>query len=593
MANRENVIYGRYTTESDIPELGDTIDSYVLVESEVAYHQGYYQFTGKLYDNYVMQNMYVQLKNKRRFLQITSAKDSFLSRHLNKYILTFSLSQLTKYAIFENYLLKFGRTLYFPEMVEMSFIYADTIARTIALTPSVHVVGNAILVSISMVDNNNAGLQIVKVDSALINKETSYVDVNGEFDALQMRVFKNVDDYAPDFVSSDEATRELALERTRLYPEIIEGWTVNEDNMIFDTDLLYRYKDNREITAEVLQFTFMADSDIYIGSQYYEDSPLSYIGDTDKEYYVYVSTSELYVRGASVVLGTLQSGVSVQVTFNRITNSIALATWQGMSVASWGIADADGNLILGVNGSDKIIYLNSSYAYDPVIITISDVSISGSVSVSYVKGTDIDIDDVDISGYATVNYAKAGDVLISDVAIFGTASATSAKGNDAVISDVAIFGYASETYAYIPVNNATISDVSISGYASVSYTGVPSESFTVSDVAIFGSVSEQHTGQTLSGQYIWVAGGTIPIGSAVCSEASHVDNVKCDSTNQCQLVYDYSYLSNTDDTTSQTCIDGVETILCEPTTGIFDYICYVSTGDIVPVYSNCKICTAI
>lgn len=595
MANRENVIYGRYETEGDIPELGDTIDSYVLVESEVAYHQGYFQFTGKLYDNYVMQNMYVQLKNKRRFLQITSAKDSFLSRHLNKYILTFSLSQLTKYAIFENYLLHFGRTLYFPEMVEMSFVYADTITRTLAITPSIHVIGNAILVSIEMVDNNNAGVQIVKVDSALINKETSYVDVQGEFDALQMRVFRNVNDpiYTPQFLSEFSSTREVALERTRLYPELIEGWTVNEDNMIFDTDLLYRYKDNREITAEVLQFTFMADSDIYIGSQYYEDSPLSYIGDVDKEYYVYVSTSELYVRGASVVIGTLQSGVAIQVTFNRITNSIPLATWQTMNVVSWGIADADGNLILGVNGDDKIIYLNSSYAYDPIIITISDVDISGSVSVSYMKGTDTVIDDVDISGYVTVDYAKAGDIIISDVAIFGAASATGSQGNDYNITDVAIFGYASATSAYIPVNNATISDVSISGYASVSYTGVPSSNLTVSDVDIFGYISESHTGQTLSGQYIWVDGGTVPVGGAVCSEASHVDNVRCDATPiDCEFVIDYQYVAGTNESTSQpTCGEGGYTNCTYSGGG--QWFCTVYVSDVTYEYTNCEVCTAI
>jgi hypothetical protein len=86
-----------------------------------------------------------------------------------------------------------------------------------------------------------------------------------------------------------------------------------------------------------------------------------------------------------------------------------------------------------------------------------------------------------------------------------------------------------------------------------------------------------------------VSGGTSPIGSAVCSIASHVGNIKCDSEYDCEWVEDGgSYNSGSNVTVNPTCSDGGERTLCIFVEGT--WVCQDYAGDIITTYSNCERC---
>ena len=163
---------------------------------------------------------------------------------------------------------------------------------------------------------------------------TPYVDANGEFDAIELLLYKKFSN--PNFAVDDGAWSDDAYDRARQLPLITDGLSLYAGDIVFDTNPLWRYKDNREITSETLQFYFKPDDNIFIGDLFYLHNPLMYRGDVDIDLYVWYSTTELYEDGDQVAKGTLLQQVTR--LNNAFRASAVLTTWEALGVISWSVA---------------------------------------------------------------------------------------------------------------------------------------------------------------------------------------------------------------------------------------------------------------
>lgn len=603
-------IYARDYT----PNIGDTMDDYVVTSvTERVYADGT-EMTAELTENYVMENMFTAIKNRKRYQQYEAKNEAFLSEHLTEYNIRVTEESGFSYSDFERFMVQVAKKDYRIRAVVANVLYDTENVREFILNHSSHWLGtNAVRLNIKMDDNYSAGLRLEKETVFLIANRysvqtTPYVDANGEFEAIELLLYKAFSN--PNFAIDDDIWNDEAYDRARQLPLISDGLSLGSSDIVFDTNPLWRYKDNREITSETLQFYFIPDDNIFIGDLFYRHNPLTYMGDVDIDLYVWYSTTELYEDGDQLAKGTLWQLVTR--VNNAFRASVSLETWNALGAISWCVADEDGNIYVAMNGDGRYIYIKSDYTPETSDFTVSGINISGIISAEYTMGDHYEVDDIDIIGYIDYAYEKGNDAYLEDIEVTGYISAGYSGGDHVTLTGINISGVISSEYesGYDPVvldiniggtisaetsgiapDSYTVSGINVGGIISVSVTGIAPDNYEVDDISISGVMSAELSYEAPP-IIMWVSGGTTPSGGTTCSVSGDLGNVRCDTTYVCAWVIQDSYFATANESTSPTCTIGGERTHClrqGPTT----WLCFIQEGQSQLAYVNCETCEEV
>lgn len=384
----ERTINGsRYTTESQIPKLGDYLGSYIVTSREMSYNDGFFIFKGTMAKDYVNKTMFTGVTSKRRLYEIASGAESVSRHDLVKIYYEFSRtsksSTYTELWLPENY-----AVLVLDNTTDIKPV--GVIIRTLNGTSYIHsyailketieqAARNSVLWSFEMKDNFSAG---VKQDGSIVGgtalREVSYVDGLGRFDRIialfisktqaqtkytfPSNPFQTLVEWAngQEFMNNttiSNLTNYIA--KFQALPQI-ETADIPSNNILEVNKLLY--KDNRETTKITVQHEFVADDlDIVVGNHLAKTTRL--FRSTASNRFFYYSTTHKYNiyenkfasgTGQPIALpNTVVSFVSTNKFQARIqinpVNFFNLTGINWNSLTSWAIATGSGELILGLN----------------------------------------------------------------------------------------------------------------------------------------------------------------------------------------------------------------------------------------------------
>lgn len=414
IGNEQMVITGRYTNYADIPVLNDYIDDYILTTREVAFFDGFYNFKGTLSEGYANDNMFAGINTSRRFTEIASPSKALISNHITLTTLKLSNTSSSSNATLENYFLQIGKAnerlqgCIIQTITEQSFNapqYDHTLSPKFIVDGSTHQVGNSVIFNARMVDNANVGLSLEKDFNTLLTtiqsiQKNSYVNDLGRFHAIAVRLYKKGGirnralenlSYTGNIVLGYLNLEEGALMASK-YPIIEDQETYSSPsgpityNPIDDTKKIFsftntgpfsqgglldyklRFKDNREITSETLQFSIIKDSGIFFTDKFLEYSPFIFNGSSNVTLRVAYSFTETYDETDTTYKGTLEQFILPKVVVSVVDNYVRVVATAGNSnwfsqnaplMVSWAICDNDGKIILAKNGNlAQRIYLN-------------------------------------------------------------------------------------------------------------------------------------------------------------------------------------------------------------------------------------------
>ena len=356
IGNAEMQIYGR---DSNVPSLADYIDNYKVTARIIKFEVGWLDFTAKLSRDYIIKEMFTGLNSKRRYLQFAQANDAFLSNHLlvNEYRFQNENAELDN--ILTEYFMSIGKPNLYPKIAVVRTRNESNIA-VVGLAGSTSLIENGIIYNFKFDDNINAGYKVTKESEAFGNvlkvNNTPYVDDKGEFKYIEYRLFKDINNQL--FTLGGKA-----LARARNYPSIEESM-LDYNDIIYNSDEFIRYKDNREITSETLQFTFRSNNNIIVGKKYFELNPMIYKESTVKNLYIMVSDSQTYGKYDTKGIGfKFLNPADTLIVGNYVTLNMSDTWWNNYNVKSWAVVDEENNIILANNGNQRRIYLIGGAPY--------------------------------------------------------------------------------------------------------------------------------------------------------------------------------------------------------------------------------------
>lgn len=403
IGNREMIVTGRYDSYSSIPSLKDRIGNYVLVQREIKIYENYYLFKGTLTENYSSDNMFAGINTAKRYTELASPSESVISNHLTENIYEVSKSDsgtTGNDSLMEKYIVEqYGRTKKYIQGAIVSTMYNETFGNTspdILVETTPYLLGNSFVITIRMSDNYNSHLQM-NDEYAFTNAKQMmnlipYTDSNGRFDRIAIRLYRYdeipqnrgifIKEYTYDATEVDQfyIFRAGNIKSAR-FPEIntVGSFTdgtetityniVNSNAKVFafpelgGVDYVRRYKDNREVTVESLQFTILSEEDIFLTDKFYEYIPAVYTGTLTRPFKFAYSTTLEYTKYDKTYKGSLLNLNYAEL--NTVGNQIAITDispytqWSNLpTLKSWAICDLDGNIIIAVNGDYSPIYIN-------------------------------------------------------------------------------------------------------------------------------------------------------------------------------------------------------------------------------------------
>lgn len=446
IGNREMTITGRYDTYSSIPDLKDYIDDFVLVEREIQIHESHYNFKGLLTEHYSKDNMFAGINSAKKYFSIAEANEASISNHLTQVNLTVSnndeanssfLGQTESYVV-EN----FGKKDKYIQGALVLTDETDTATPSgqpkneILLETTTHAIGKSVIITMQMTDNFNSHLKAIETSVAgadrHLNKYVRYVDLNGRFEELKIHLYRYDPVYSNRGISfkplhidptfegytnteaggatiSHFSLFEDATNETKKLPEVSYQATyrdatqtgqyyyentntynvINTNAKVYSTgtssnNYVKRYKDNREITHETLQFNFGTSvsgngstQQIFITNEFIKYTPFLFNNSSDygDNFKVAFSTTLKYNRDSKTYKGTLlphsttglNNSVKLQLTGNeiRIVDTSTGSTgflWDNLkdNIISYAICDGFGNILIAVNksGTYEPLYIN-------------------------------------------------------------------------------------------------------------------------------------------------------------------------------------------------------------------------------------------
>ena len=421
IGNREMTITGRYETYSSIPDLKDYIDDFVLVEREIQIHESHYNFKGLLTEHYSKDNMFAGINSERKYFSIAEANEASISNHLTQVNLTVSnndeanssfLGQTETYVV-EN----FGKKDKYIQGALVLTDETDTATPSgqpkneILLETTSHPIGKSVVVTMQMTDNFNSQRGVYRNGNTGYSTFVPYVDSNGRFEEIKIHLYRYdanylnrgisikpyyVTDPSPDATNNNETYFEAGAIVSDKLPEISyqssftrndaqgNGYTdtynvINTNARVYQSgtssdNFVKRYKDNREITHETLQFNFGTSvsgngstQQIFITNEFVNYTPMIFNGTTDYTFKIAYSNTLRYNRDSKVYKGTLLStnNVALQRSGNelQIIDVNQSQVWLNAKndAVSYAICDTDGNILIAVNKLGSGSGLASTY----------------------------------------------------------------------------------------------------------------------------------------------------------------------------------------------------------------------------------------
>lgn len=385
LGNDAMTITARYDSLDEVPELLDYIGDYVLAEREIIYHNDYIDFKGVLYKNFIKKNVFYGVNAKRRTTQLLMPNEAVVRKELTKEKYTFGFDDKSTDKHFQRYVLgKICASEYTDETFDMTTGYnkydftplqivtckstfEDGTSKNYKLEPDVRKAFNSVTINFKFLDNVNVGLRItdLQVEGGYGQQYVSYTDANGEVAKLTLTLYGK----------THILDNNYDVNMVNKFPEY-SSTLPNDRHEVYSKELI-RYKDNREVLNETLQFEFGAEDNIFINSRLIDE--LSFFRSYAKEkFYIWISTGTKYDKyNKDVVVedavkqekGTLEISyedylnfINNNVYFNKImlyNNNVDLS-----NVVSWAIADFNGKVYIAVNKRDTdatiptTIYLN-------------------------------------------------------------------------------------------------------------------------------------------------------------------------------------------------------------------------------------------
>lgn len=354
LGGKQAVISGKYYNMSNAPRLNDFYTDiednnrkYVISQINYVFQNNFVDVVANGIPHFVLKTGYTGIDMKKRYTQLVDRSQAFLSNHIEEVYLDFSTNAGSNDLLLEQKMIQFG----IPSISQtpIAVVYANN--KRFALNTSTYPVSNSIVVNFRMRDNVSAGETTSKNFGMLEMNFASYVDSRGELENIQYDLYSN-------FVVEDVtsfANYENNLAKLRNLP-LVDGVTVanNEEFMFYESDTLKRFKDNREITMETIQFFFESNSQVVVGPKFMEKH-LFFSNQNITDFTVYYSFDEKYELNDTKAKGIVLSGATVVRTSNYI--QVNLTTGSLEYADSWAIADVNGNLFFGVNGNTNRIYL--------------------------------------------------------------------------------------------------------------------------------------------------------------------------------------------------------------------------------------------
>lgn len=386
IGNEELTITGRYDNYSDIPNLNDYINNYKLVEREIQFHSKYYLFKGMLTEHYSKDNLFAGINTQKRYTELASAGDSFNSNHITEQFYRFGFTDTAgDDESFSSYIIdnygEANKTL--DGAIVNTKLSDNTISDNFLLQGTPYPFGHSIVYTIRMEDNINVAYQLdagAGLFSAQQLQLVKYTDDFGNFTSLQIRLFSQggIKEEAlnPSYINNFSGSRNfLEIEKNSAKLPIIEDtriyWTdettsvtydpMDDTKKVFDSGFVNRYKDNREITFETLQFHIFPNDDIILTDTFYNYTPPLYFDASNEQFKIAYSTTETYSKGNTVYKGNIipSNEVSIIKNGNRLTIQKASGTLDFNNFTSWALLDNDNKLLIGVNANgNQSIYLN-------------------------------------------------------------------------------------------------------------------------------------------------------------------------------------------------------------------------------------------
>ena len=342
MANDTAIIYGRVDTFDDVPALGDYIDDYLLSQRTIVYEDGYVEYTAELQKNHFAAISYTGINAERRYTSIASASDALLSHHLNKLDFLITKEEFTSTMPLLEYLWSIG-----AENMQIGLVTFDTdVQDAYGIIGSIHYTVDSVLYSIRMEDNYNVAISQEDVGVKVNQSYTPYVDSEGEFTSFVAKFY--IGEQNTDMASDDRTTYLAALDKARALPKLL--FTPDGNDLIYETDILYRYKDDREITAETWQFTVKGDEGIYVTDKFFRDSAFF---NNPKTLKVLYSTTHTYNRFSNVAVG-IDASATITVVGNKLQ-----VTSAATGVTSWALTNVIGDAYILVNGDICDLYMKA------------------------------------------------------------------------------------------------------------------------------------------------------------------------------------------------------------------------------------------
>lgn len=420
IGNRQMTITGRYENYNDIPNLKDFIDGFVLVEREIQMNESHYNFKGILSENYSKDNMFEGINSQRRYFSIESPNQALISNHLTLVDLEISNENAgnsgwngeTEQYVIEN----FGKKDKYLQGAIVSTDETQTIYPNseLLLETTTHPIGKSVIVTMQMSDNFNShyklGQEFLLLSQQQQMQYIPYVDENGRFDEIKIELYRydeNINNrgfvFLPYYIDPHPAssqTNETYFEnasyhsarlpeipRTGTYTDInpitaqdesITYDVINQNARVFTTGnendfFVKRYKDNREVTHETIQFYFGTNvveggstQDIFLKDRFVDFTPFIYNGAFNYQFRIAYSTSLKYNIEDKVYKGTLMptSVATIETSGNELSiidvSPSTIWTTVKNSIVSYAICDAQGNILVAVNksGSYEPLYLN-------------------------------------------------------------------------------------------------------------------------------------------------------------------------------------------------------------------------------------------
>ena len=386
LGNETLEINARYDSLEEIPSLMDSIGDYILAEREIVFHRDYIDFKGILYKDYVKKNLFYGVNAKRRSTQLIMGNEAVTRKELTKETYKFSYRDDNGNKRFQRYIL--GNVVvsqvdnaignispydFYPIKIAGAVSYFEDGSQTnlYKLEPDVRKGDMSVFVNFKWYDNINVGMKVTFKEKGIINtlfnskggytqEYVPYTDKNGELVSVRLYMWD-------EFKKSS-----FSLEDVDNFPDI--SIDLLDDNSLFYSKTLERYKDNREILNETFQFQFTSENGIIVTERFVEMLP--FFANSKEQLWVVTSTDKIdryrtkYEFGENFdiqyEMGIDSSDIinfhKENVLFNRIklyNNNVDLT-----GIKSWSIVDEDANILIGVNKRDTDdvipleIYLN-------------------------------------------------------------------------------------------------------------------------------------------------------------------------------------------------------------------------------------------